>query len=163
MAAIAALSSPSALVAAGGLNILGGELQPCSHNGMALTGFTRTGFCEDYDEDTGSHNICIDIPSSKGGNFCTVTGQPDWCSEPAECHEDKDKFGCKVEHWCVCEWAFQGYLDYAGGCDQIADIVCESTNKKVIMHYKKKIHEENDEASKVALMCLAERCGELID
>jgi len=65
MAAIAALSSPSALVAAGGLNILGGELQPCSHNGMALTGFTRTGFCEDYDEDTGSHNICIDIPSSK--------------------------------------------------------------------------------------------------
>lgn len=34
-------------------NIMGGELQSCSHNGMALTGFTRTGYCVDQVDDEG--------------------------------------------------------------------------------------------------------------
>ena len=34
-------------------NMMGGELQSCSQNGMALTGFTRTGYCVDQVDDEG--------------------------------------------------------------------------------------------------------------
>ena len=147
------------VVAAEGLNVYGDDLQPCSQDGMALTGFTRTGLCDDYDEDAGSHNVCINMPSSSGGNFCTVTGQPNWCDETSECHEDTEKDDCPVEHWCVCEWAFAGYLETAGGYDKVAEIVCESTNEKVILHYEKAIKEKEDGKYKEALSCLKQRCG----
>ena len=45
---------------------------------MALTGFTRNGKCTDLVDDEGSHHICIDLSSTEGGDFCEVTGQPDW-------------------------------------------------------------------------------------
>merc|ERR1711908_250454 len=90
------------------LNVKGGALQKCSGQGMALTGFTRTGHCVDQNDDEGSHHICIDMASNKGGNFCAVTGQP---------------------NWCVCQWAFASHLQRAGGCDKIQNIVCDATNK----------------------------------
>ena len=37
-------------------NVLGGELQPCSHE--PLTGFFRDGCCATGPEDLGSHTIC---------------------------------------------------------------------------------------------------------
>lgn len=38
------------------LNVLGGELQPCSED--PLTGFFRDGHCNSCPEDTGSHTVC---------------------------------------------------------------------------------------------------------
>lgn len=38
------------------LNVLGGELQPCSTD--PLTGFYRNGCCSNGPEDLGSHTIC---------------------------------------------------------------------------------------------------------
>ena len=97
----------AALLAAGATaytNVNGGELQRCSGEGMALTGYTRNGHCVDRDDDHGSHHICINMASNKGGNFCEVTGQPNWCGSQMTC--DGSYAQCPVEHWCVCQWAF---------------------------------------------------------
>merc|ERR1719491_2437663 len=77
----------------GYLNVYGKSLESCSENGMALTGFTRSGSCVELDEDVGSHHICLDMSSLDGmhpddqttdpttsQDFCQVTGQPDWCA-----------------------------------------------------------------------------------
>merc|ERR1719379_1798819 len=85
------------------LNINGSRLQRCSGPGTALTGFTRNGHCVDLNDDAGSHHICIDMKSNVGGNFCEVTGQPNWCSSFMGC--DGASGTCPVEHWCVCQWA----------------------------------------------------------
>ncbi len=39
------------------INVLGGELQPCSMN--PLTGFFRDGCCNTGPQDQGSHTICV--------------------------------------------------------------------------------------------------------
>merc|ERR1711874_374085 len=135
-------------------NVLGGELQHCSQAGMALTGFTRNGQCKDHNDDAGSHHVCIDMTSNVGGNFCTVTGQPDWCSSSMPC--DSQPGNCPVEHWCVCEWAFASYIQRAGGCDQIQEIVCEATNMKALTHYEQKA--ESSPHIAYALDCLQSRC-----
>eukprot|EP00239_Pterosperma_sp_CCMP1384_P001234 CAMPEP_0197847742 /NCGR_PEP_ID=MMETSP1438-20131217/6939_1 /TAXON_ID=1461541 /ORGANISM="Pterosperma sp., Strain CCMP1384" /LENGTH=170 /DNA_ID=CAMNT_0043459749 /DNA_START=104 /DNA_END=616 /DNA_ORIENTATION=+ len=136
-------------------NVLGGELQKCSQPGMALTGFTRNGRCMDHNDDAGSHHVCIDMTSNIGGNFCSVTGQPDWCSSSMAC--DGQAGDCPVEHWCVCEWAFARYIQLAGGCDQIQEIVCEATNMMALTHYEEQASSAPHIAS--ALQCLKERCG----
>jgi hypothetical protein len=61
------------LVHARYLNVHGDPLQKCSRSGMALTGFTRSGECYMHDDDHGSHHVCIDLSSTTGGNFCSVT------------------------------------------------------------------------------------------
>merc|ERR1711972_614196 len=136
-------------------NVLGGELQKCSGPGMALTGFTRNGRCMDHDDDAGSHHVCIDMSSNVGGNFCKVTGQPDWCSSSMKC-DGAPSESCPVEHWCVCEWAFAGYIKRAGGCDKIQKIVCEATNMKALTHYEGQASQAEHIAE--ALECLRSRC-----
>merc|ERR1719182_424154 len=96
----------------GYLNVQGTPLGRCSHTGMALTGWTRNGHCVDYNDDGGSHHICVDLSSSStsGGNFCSVTGQSNWCSSDMSCDGDPSR-QCPVQHWCVCQWAFSSYLE----------------------------------------------------
>ena len=152
------------------LNVYGRPLQTCSLQGMALTGYTRTGHCESRQNDRGSHHICIDLSStnntiSGGGNFCQVTGQPDWCSSgDMPCHDGKGKNAnaareskCGIQHWCVCQWAFARYIERAGGCHQIQNIVCEAIHVQVLLAYR-----QNDKY-KEALECLVERCGIVVD
>merc|ERR1711966_140230 len=88
------------------LNVYDEPIQTCSQDGTALTGWTRSGSCVDHDDDSGSHHICIDLSSTaSAGNFCTVTGQSDWCSSTdMPCHEDPNSGECAIEHWCVCQW-----------------------------------------------------------
>ena len=147
------------------LNVYGGALQPCSSDGMALTGYMRTGYCVDEQDDSGSHHICIDL-SSLGGNannqnFCDVTGQSDWCSaEDMPCHEDLDSYGCPVTDWCVCQWAFASYIQKSGGCENIQTIVCESINMEALKAYQKMTNKWNAEQKYIdALDCLVDRCG----
>ena len=135
-------------------NVYGDDLEPCSQPGMAKTGFTRTGQCVDQENDTGSHHICIDLSSasSNGEDFCQVTRQDDWCAEDMPCHEDESK-NCPVKQWCVCQWAFEGYLQKAGGCDSIQKIECKAVNIKALEAYEadKTVHAD-------ALACLKEKC-----
>jgi len=135
-------------------NVHGEELSKCSLNGMALTGFTRTGYCVDEDDDKGSHHICIDLSStaSTGQDFCMVTGQDDWCADEMEC--DGKSGQCPVKNWCVCQWAFEGYIEKAGGCDSIQEIVCDSINQKAIEAYEADLDKHGK-----ALECLKKRCG----
>lgn len=41
------------------INVLGGELKPCSLE--PLTGFFRDGCCNTCSEDTGSHTVCVEV------------------------------------------------------------------------------------------------------
>ena len=134
-------------------NVYGKKLQPCSTDGMAMTGFTRTGYCVDKNYDKGSHHICIDMTSTTGGNFCDVTGQSDWCSSSLPCQEDTNQ-ECSVQNWCVCQWAFASYIKKAGGCDKIQDVACESINMEALLAYRKNYFKYGD-----ALECLEAKCG----
>merc|ERR1719213_982360 len=134
-------------------NVNGGSLARCSGTGMALTGFTRNGHCVDENDDEGSHHICIDMASNTGGNFCTVTGQPNWCGSSMQC--DGTSGLCPVKHWCVCQWAFASYLQRAGGCDKIQKVVCSATNMVALNSYRA---QASDPSIKAALECLEQRC-----
>merc|ERR1719409_1062729 len=136
-------------------NVLGTPLKKCSGAGMALTGFTRTGECVDQNDDAGSHHICIDMASNTGGNFCTVTGQPNWCGSKMGCDGSAGK--CPVKNWCVCQWAFASYIQRAGGCDKIQKIVCSATNMVALTAYRAKA--ASDAHIKAALQCLESKCG----
>lgn len=92
-------------------------------------------------------------------NFCTVTGQSNWCEEDSECAEDSSK-QCPKESWCVCEWAFSRYLEDAGGCHKSADIICDATNQITITHYEEAVARGGEDAprAKKALHCLKHKC-----
>jgi uncharacterized protein (DUF2237 family) len=135
--------------ASGATSILGGSLSTCSKPGTALTGFTRDGRCRDLDDDAGSHHICIQMKS----DFCTVTGQPDWCEEQQPCMGQTGM--CSIGNWCVCQWAFATYIQTAGGCDSIVDLVCDATNMEAFKAYEG----STDPSHKTALACIKEKCG----
>eukprot|EP00746_Dinoflagellata_sp_MGD_P162314 gnl/MRDRNA2_/MRDRNA2_89820_c0_seq1.p1 gnl/MRDRNA2_/MRDRNA2_89820_c0~~gnl/MRDRNA2_/MRDRNA2_89820_c0_seq1.p1 ORF type:complete len:165 (+),score=29.75 gnl/MRDRNA2_/MRDRNA2_89820_c0_seq1:95-589(+) len=136
-------------------NVNGGALQKCSGPGMALTGFTRNGQCIDQNDDAGSHHICIDMASNVGGNFCQVTGQPNWCGSMMQCDDSEGM--CPVKDWCVCQWAFAAYIQRAGGCDKIQKVVCESTNMVALKAYREEAPQ--DSGIMAALKCLESKCG----
>lgn len=139
-------------------NLYGDQLEYCSTDGMALTGFTRTGQCVTQNDDKGSHHICIDISSASGGNFCDITGQSDWCSKEMPCSEDSNE-DCEIQHWCVCQWAFASYIEKAGGCDMIQDIVCEAINMEAFKAYKTELSKRYESKIQNAVDCLENRCG----
>ena len=136
-------------------NVYGSSLQPCSSDGSALTGYTRSGSCVDKYDDVGSHHICINLASiaTSGKNFCEVTGQSNWCSSNMPCHENKNQ-SCKIENWCVCQWAFASYLQKAGGCNAIQHIQCDAINMEALNAYAKSTEDKHVEA----LQCIYDRC-----
>lgn len=148
--AIGSLATVSAFT-----NVKGGALQKCSGTGMALTGFTRDGHCTDQNDDVGSHHICIDMASNVGGNFCQVTGQPNWCSSMMQCDDSNGM--CPVKNWCVCQWAFASYIQRAGGCDKIQKVVCDATNMVALKAYREEAQHDTGIAN--ALKCLEKKCG----
>eukprot|EP00929_Paragymnodinium_shiwhaense_P103386 TRINITY_DN6685_c0_g1_i1.p2 TRINITY_DN6685_c0_g1~~TRINITY_DN6685_c0_g1_i1.p2 ORF type:complete len:205 (-),score=49.80 TRINITY_DN6685_c0_g1_i1:155-709(-) len=140
-------------------NVRGNALDTCSKPGMAMTGFTRDGHCQDVgNDDEGSHHICIKMKE----DFCTVTGQDNWCTSTMTCmtkenkESDDENDTCRVGNWCVCQWAFARYIKEAGGCDSIDDIVCDSTNMAAMKAYKG----SKDADDQYALKCIEKRCSE---
>jgi uncharacterized protein (DUF2237 family) len=117
---------------------------------MAMTGFTRDGHCQDLgDDDAGSHHVCIEMKA----DFCTVTGQPNWCTGKAPCMGREGM--CPIKNWCVCQWAFAKYIQLAGGCDSIVSLVCDATNMaaaRAYEHSSNPVHQE-------ALTCMRKKCG----
>lgn len=133
-------------------NVNEGALATCSKTGTALTGFTRDGHCVDSgDDDQGSHHICIEMKP----DFCSVTGQPNWCGEKMECMGGGPD--CAIGNWCVCQWAFARYIEMAGGCDKAVNVVCDATNIAALNAYKEQA--SNDDSIKAALECLEKRCS----
>mmetsp|Transcript_91172 Transcript_91172/g.195553 ORF Transcript_91172/g.195553 Transcript_91172/m.195553 type:complete len:171 (-) Transcript_91172:268-780(-) len=154
--AIAAVTGPRRDIAGAAdvTSVMGGALSTCSKPGMAMTGFTRDGHCQDVgDDDAGSHHICIQMKP----DFCAVTGQPNWCGSKMPCMGSPGK--CPIGNWCVCQWAFARYIEMAGGCDAIVDLVCDATNMAAFRAYKA----SNSPSHKEALSCIEKKCGLLLD
>ena len=138
-------------------NVYGEPLEPCSRPSMGNTGFVRDGSCIFVDLDEGFHTVCVDVPSFKGGNFCDVTNQKNWCDRSMPCTEDSNYY-CPVDHWCVEEWAFEDYVHNAAkGCDDVGHIYCESTNMVAVLNYEK-LAKAGDPKARKALECLKEKC-----
>ena len=157
-AALLCAGSTSADSTEGKTNVFGEQLQLCSGAGMALTGFMRDGACTEEDDDVGSHHICIDIAAgiADGVNFCTQTGQSDWCEDQMPCHEDMNQ-SCDVEKWCVCQWAFEEYIGELESCADSVPLFCDATNMEAVIAYTDDVAGGNS-ASQVALDCLHEKC-----
>jgi uncharacterized protein (DUF2237 family) len=149
------------LLEEGSVNIYGEPLQTCSKPGMALSGFTRNGKCEETSDDQGSHHICINLNSTvdkngKGLNFCGATGQPNWCDEADTCMGSSGQ--CPRKDWCVCQWAFLGYIQKAGGCAMVQEIVCDAVNGAAIVAYNQQARQSGGKEIRDALDCLSTRC-----
>ena len=84
-------------------NVLGDELQPCSHD--PKTGFYRTGCCETGPDDLGSHTVCVVVTdeflafSSAAGNDLS-TPMPEYGFPGLR---DGDR-------WCLCAPRWQEAL-----------------------------------------------------
>eukprot|EP00441_Pelagodinium_beii_P033482 CAMPEP_0197628166 /NCGR_PEP_ID=MMETSP1338-20131121/6571_1 /TAXON_ID=43686 ORGANISM="Pelagodinium beii, Strain RCC1491" /NCGR_SAMPLE_ID=MMETSP1338 /ASSEMBLY_ACC=CAM_ASM_000754 /LENGTH=200 /DNA_ID=CAMNT_0043199095 /DNA_START=41 /DNA_END=643 /DNA_ORIENTATION=+ len=149
--ALVLISLPLASAKSGVMSIMGKELGYCSQPGTAMTGFTRDGKCGDVGPaDAGAHHVCIQMKS----DFCTVTGQPNWCT--TRTFPCMGKAGqCSIGNWCVCQWAFARYLERAGGCDSIVDLVCDATNMAAFEAYSRSNRPEHV----AALECIKKKCG----
>lgn len=149
------------------VNLYGRPLEECSEQGMAITGYTRTGYCNLHQGDSGSHNVCIDISDvANGENFCSITGQSDWCSTPDQCDSIPGRSDCPRENWCICQWAFASLIS-ARGCDAVSreSINCEATSGQTIMAYRDQIAMGNlnggritDNSAATALACIKSLC-----
>ena len=98
-------------------NVLGGELQPCSLEPM--TGFYRTGCCENHGDDPGMHTVCCCITAeflefSKASGNDLSTPMPQY------------GFGGlrPGDRWCVCAARWKEAFDAGAACD----VVLESTH-----------------------------------
>lgn len=131
------------------LNVLGSALTSCSQYGTARTGYTRTGRCESHRSDRGSHHVCLDLELKDGSNFCQTTGQPNWCDEEHECHGKNGL--CKIDSWCVCQWAFADVVEKRGCSNVVVD--CNATSMRALEAYQK------DPKYATALKCLKDKCG----
>ena len=140
-------------------NVYNRPLQACSHAQMARTGFSRDAMCRTSQDDQGSHNVCLDLESAPG--FCSRTNQSDWCRSSMPCHHDRTK-QCPVKNWCVCEWAFESYLDDIKkekghiDCKNMGRIKCDATNRAVLDHYK---NNQSNPKTKQVLQCLQQQCN----
>jgi uncharacterized protein len=86
------------------LNVLGGELQPCSTKPM--TGFFRNGCCDTSRQDVGSHTVCV-VMTAEFLEFSKAKGND--LSTPMPDHGFP---GLKPgDRWCLCAPRWQEALE----------------------------------------------------
>lgn len=101
----------------GQINVLGTELMPCSYDPM--TGYYRTGCCENRGDDPGMHTVCsrvtesfLEFSASCGNDLSTPMPQYGFA-------------GLKPgDQWCVCATRWKEAFDE----DKACDVVLESTH-----------------------------------
>eukprot|EP00392_Amoebophrya_sp_AT5.2_P011446 g11523.t1 len=146
-------------------NVLGDDLALCSHDGEAMTGFTRDGNCVEKQDDAGSHHICLNLNSAKGGgkSFCALSGQDEWCAQPDVCMTDggEDTTGkkCARKNWCVCQHRFQNLLENDESICQKLEIHMDATNMYTLVEYCKDAESQKSFAK--ALKCLKEHSADV--
>jgi uncharacterized protein (DUF2237 family) len=102
-------------------NVLGGELEPCSHD--PVTGFYRNGCCETGPEDVGQHTVCAIMTESflrfskPAGNDLS-TPRPEYAFAGLR----------PGDRWCVCAPRWKEALD-AGFP---APVVLAATHEEVL-------------------------------
>jgi uncharacterized protein (DUF2237 family) len=103
------------------LNVLGGELMPCSN--APLTGFYRNGCCETGHDDTGLHTVCA-VMTAEFLAFSQSVGNDLSTPQPA--------FGFPGlkpgDRWCLCAPRWKQALD-AG---RAPPVVLEATHEETL-------------------------------
>jgi uncharacterized protein (DUF2237 family) len=93
------------------INVLGTELQPCSFD--PLTGYYRTGCCENRGDDPGMHVVCV-IATDEFLTFSASVG-----NDLATPMPQYGFAGLKAgDQWCLCASRWQEALD-AGAAPQV--------------------------------------------
>ena len=103
------------------LNVLGTDLLPCSHD--PLTGYYRTGCCENHGDDPGMHTVCcrvtaefLEFSASQGNDLSTPMPQYGFAGlRPGD-------------QWCVCAMRWQEAYDAGHACS----VVLESTHMSTL-------------------------------
>ena len=102
-------------------NGLGTELQPCSYDPM--TGYHRTGCCENRGDDPGMHTVCcrltadfLEYSKSQGNDLSTPMPQYGFAGlSPGD-------------QWCVCAARWKEALDAGHACA----VILESTHMSTL-------------------------------
>ena len=102
-------------------NVLGGELMPCSFD--PLTGYYRTGCCENRGDDPGMHVVCCQVTAeflefsvSRGNDLVTPMPQHGFPGlRPGD-------------QWCVCAARWAEALEAGAACP----VVLESTHMSAL-------------------------------
>lgn len=93
------------------INVLGGPLEPCSMD--PLTGYYRTGCCENHGDDPGLHVVCV-IVTGEFLEFSKAAGND--LSTPMPQHGFAGLVG--GDHWCLCAGRWQEAFE-AGAAPQV--------------------------------------------
>ena len=139
------------------INLYGSQVEVCSRPGTAGAGYFSGPKCIHYGIDEASHNICLDITTVQGGDFCALSNKEDWCQKRLPCTDNPGQ-SCPIKNFCVTELDFANYLEFAGGCDNMGRINCEATNMMTILNYEEKISVDDDMKAAYALDCLKHKC-----
>ncbi len=103
------------------VNVVGGELQPCSSE--PLTGFFRDGCCSTGPEDVGSHTVCA-VMTAEFLEFSRLAGndlstpRPEWGFEGIQ----------PGDRWCLC--ASRWLEAYEAG--QAPEVVLGATHARAL-------------------------------
>ena len=99
------------------INVLGTELMPCSFDPM--TGFYRTGCCENRGDDPGMHTVCgrvtadfLSFSAALGNDLTTPMPQYGFAGL------------APGDQWCVCAMRWKEAFEAGQACD----VVLESTH-----------------------------------
>jgi len=103
------------------LNVLGTELQPCSSDPM--TGYYRTGCCENRGDDPGMHTVCCRVTAdfleySKEHGNDLITPMPQYGFAGLQ----------PGDQWCVCAARWKEALDVGRACT----VILESTHMSTL-------------------------------
>jgi uncharacterized protein (DUF2237 family) len=103
------------------LNVLGTELQPCSSD--PLTGYYRTGCCENRGDDPGMHTVCCRVTAdflefSKEQGNDLVTPMPQYGFPGLR----------PGDQWCVCASRWSDALEAGRACG----VILESTHMSTL-------------------------------
>lgn len=95
-------------------NVLGSELQPCSVD--PVTGYYRTGCCENHGDDPGMHVICcavtadfLEFSASRGNDLVTPMPQHGFAGL------------APGDQWCVCAARWAEALEAGRACPVVLD------------------------------------------
>ena len=102
------------------LNVLGTELLACSHD--PLTGYYRTGCCENRGDDPGMHTVCgrvtadfLEFSASQGNDLSTPMPQYGFAGlQPGD-------------QWCICADRWKEALDAGRACPVVLEATHLST------------------------------------
>jgi uncharacterized protein (DUF2237 family) len=97
------------------INVLGTELIPCSYD--PITGFYRTGCCENRGDDPGMHTVCCRITA----NFLAFSAALGNDLSTPQCGFSGLNPG---DQWCVCAMRWKEAFEAGQACN----VVLESTH-----------------------------------